>query len=257
MQQEALVGNCIVHPKLPPQCVWDLYSNWVVPFWVSDIHYRGYLPPLILHRWMDEKDHINVMSLINRYKWPVPIPKNTSLNFIQIKMLNLGAQYMWLDVLCVRQKGGPKKDLHAQEWKLDMPMIRRLYRGQKVVIYLSGLGLPLSVKKRDMDSDKCWFRCPWTLQEVGKRRRLIARDTTDELMHNNDSYITGLKMSMSMWIMLHLLGLVQGFWDLFSPLEEMRNQVSTNPVNKVAGLTFPLFPQTIPTYNESESLEDA
>ncbi len=37
----------------------------------------------------------------------------------------------------------------------------------------------------------------------------------------------------------------------------MQKRVSTNPVDKVAGLAFPLRPRTIPAYHESKSLEDA
>ncbi|KAK0194411.1 hypothetical protein F5146DRAFT_1035780 [Armillaria mellea] len=38
-------------------------------------------------------------------------------------MLNLGADLVWLDVLCLRQKGGPRDHLRAQEWELDVPTI--------------------------------------------------------------------------------------------------------------------------------------
>ncbi len=44
---------------------------------------------------------------------------------------------------------------------------------------------------------------------------------------------------------------------LFGKLAEMQKRVSTNPVDRVAALAFPLWPSTIPAYHESESLEDA
>ncbi|PBK96009.1 hypothetical protein ARMGADRAFT_1163665 [Armillaria gallica] len=37
----------------------------------------------------------------------------------------------------------------------------------------------------------------------------------------------------------------------------MQTRVSTNPVDKVAGLALPLMPETIPAHDESKSLEDA
>ncbi len=40
-------------------------------------------------------------------------------------------------------------------------------------------------------------------------------------------------------------------------LLQMQTRVSTNPVDKVAGLAFPLGPKSIAAYHESESLEDA
>ncbi len=96
---------------------------------------------------------------INGKEWPVPIPKGASLELIHIEMLNLGVQYTWLDVLCLRQKGGPWEDLHTEEWKLDVSTIGGVYDDPVVVIYLSGLGQPLSLKDGDLDSDQCWFCC--------------------------------------------------------------------------------------------------
>ncbi len=45
--------------------------------------------------------------------------------------------------------------------------------------------------------------------------------------------------------------------DMFSILAAMRDRVSTNPVDRVAGLAGPMLPEAIPAYYESESLEDA
>ncbi len=60
---------------------------------------------------MDEEDRNDVQTPINNYEWPVPIPKDASLDFIRIEMLNLGAEYTWLDVLCLRQVGGPGENV--------------------------------------------------------------------------------------------------------------------------------------------------
>ncbi|KAG7441902.1 uncharacterized protein BT62DRAFT_1041588 [Guyanagaster necrorhizus] len=95
---------------------------------------------------------------INRKKWPVLILKDTSLDLIWIKMLNLEAEYMWLDILCLRQEDEPRDDLHVEEWKLDMPMLRCMYNKiqarPKVVIYLSRLGHPLSLKAGNLQYDQ-------------------------------------------------------------------------------------------------------
>ncbi len=55
---------------------------------------------------MDEVDRQNVETPINGCEWPVPMPKGADLNHIRIEMLNIGAEYVWLDVLCLRQAGG-------------------------------------------------------------------------------------------------------------------------------------------------------
>ncbi len=94
-------------------------------------------PQPISHAWIDEKDRSVVLTPINGYEWPVPIPKDVDLNLIRIEMLNLGLKYAWLDVLCLRQVGGQREDFRTEEWKLDVPTIGGVYFDQKVVCYLS------------------------------------------------------------------------------------------------------------------------
>ncbi len=133
MRQKALVRNMIVKPDLAPRRVWDLYSNHVVPYWVAD----PCQPAPISHAWVDDKDREDGWTPINRMEWPVPMPRDTNLDLIRIKMLNLGREYTWLDVLCLRQKGGLREDLHAEEWKLDVPTIRFIYWFSSVAICCS------------------------------------------------------------------------------------------------------------------------
>ncbi|KAK0430673.1 hypothetical protein EV421DRAFT_1721290 [Armillaria borealis] len=232
----------------------DKKCNHVVPSWMIQLVTPSKLKP-ISHAWVDKKDRVNVWTSINRNKWPVPIPKGASLELIQIEMLNLGLEYMWLDMLCLRQKGGPQEDLCVEEWKLDVPIIGHVYDLAMVVVYLSGLGLPLSLKDGDLDSDQCWFQRAWTVQEVG-RHRIIAGDTPDgpmnaEPIDEDGNYETDLLTRFH-----KQLESVQQSRGLFGKLADMQKRVSTNPVDKVAGLAFPLWSTTIPTYYESESLED-
>ncbi|PBK60529.1 hypothetical protein ARMSODRAFT_922074 [Armillaria solidipes] len=262
-RQKALVGNQIVDMDLPPRRVWDLYSNCVVPWWItgaeSILQLSNYSrkPLPISHAWVDKKDQVDVWTSINGEKWPVPIPEGASLELIRIEMLNLGLEYAWLDVLCLRQKGGPQEDLRVEEWKLDVPTIGYVYNNVKVVIYLSGLGQPLSLKDGDLDSDQCWFRCAWTVQEVGWDR-IIAGDTPDGPMHartidEDGNYETDLLTRFHKQLEL----LQRSSRYTFERLVNMQKRVSTNLVDRVAGLAFPLQPITIPAYHESESLEDA
>ena len=48
-----------------------------------------------------------MVSSTMRMRWPVPIPVHTSLERVRIECLNLGAEYVWADVLCLRQKPPP------------------------------------------------------------------------------------------------------------------------------------------------------
>ncbi len=260
-RRKALVGNLIVEPDLPPRRVWDLYSNRVVPSWIihNKIPYPfRERPTPISHAWVDEKDREDVETPINGKEWPVPIPKDADLNLIRIEMLNLEVEYTWLDVLCLRQKeeGGPREDLRMEEWRLDVPTIGRVYENVKVVIYLSGLGRPLRLKAGDLDSDRNWFRRAWTLQEVGDGC-IIAGDMPDGPMHAQR--IGGRNYETALLTRFHkeLDSVKGGAYCMFAQLADMQKRVSTNPVDRVAGLAFPLQSHVIPAYHESETLEDA
>ncbi|PBK81264.1 hypothetical protein ARMGADRAFT_783206 [Armillaria gallica] len=258
-RRKALVGNRIVEPNLPPRRVWDLYSNRVVPSWIilNETSFLLWTTP-ISHAWVDEEDRVDVRTPINGKEWPVPIPKDVDLNLIRIEMLNLGVEYTWLDVLCLRQKeeGGPREDLRVEEWKLDVPTIGGVYKFSKVVIYLNGLGRPLRLKDGDLDSDRNWFRRAWTLQEVGSQH-IIAGDMPDGPMHaqriDSGNYETALLMRFHE----ELDSVTMCLFYVFAVLADMQKRVSTNPVDRVAGLAFPLGPYAIPAYHESETLEDA
>ncbi|KAK0498911.1 hypothetical protein EDD18DRAFT_1376254, partial [Armillaria luteobubalina] len=233
-RRKALVGNQIVDPDLPP---------------------RHRLPPVpISHAWVDEKDRTTVWTPINGYEWPVPIPKDADLNLIRIELLNLGVEYAWLDVLCLRQVGGWREDLRIEEWKLDVPTIGNVYHEMEVVIYLTGLGRPLTLNKGDLESDRSWFRRAWTLQEVGEWR-VIAGDTPDGPLHaecKDGKYETELLTRFHK----QLQCATDAYWEIHKTLE-MRTRVSTIPVDKIAGLTFLMCSRWIPAYYESASLEDA
>ncbi|SJL07600.1 uncharacterized protein ARMOST_10950 [Armillaria ostoyae] len=238
IRRKALVGNRIVIPDLYPRRVWDLVSNRVVPY---------------------EKDRAVAWTPVNRYEWPAPIPKDANLKLIRIEMLNLGAEYTWLDILCLRQEGGPGEHMRTEEWKLDVPTIGSVYDGcnftNYVLCYLSGLGRPLSLKEGDLDSDRSWFRRAWTLQEIGSWR-VIAGDTPDGPMH---AECEDIKYETELLTRFHKqwkpTADVQ--FEVFEALQSMQKRVSTNQVDKVAGLAFVMVSSSIPAYYESESLENA
>ncbi|PBK64766.1 hypothetical protein ARMSODRAFT_1022752 [Armillaria solidipes] len=195
--------------------IWDLCSNRVVPWWVPLQQPWG-----ISHAWMNEEDREDIMTLINGCQWPVPISKDTNLDLIRIEMLNLGAEYVWLDVLCLRQKGGIREDLHEEEWKVDVPTIGSVYCWAKKV-----------------------FKRAWTLQEISWDP-IIGGDTGDE----------------ELWVKFQaqLLSLqdIRG-GRLYSVLSEMQKRVSTHPVDKIAGMAYILYSGSIPAYYGKQSEEEA
>ncbi|KAK0472427.1 hypothetical protein EDD18DRAFT_1301953 [Armillaria luteobubalina] len=237
----------ITTPDIPPRRVWDLHANRVVPYWVGWAFPYG-----ISHAWMEDTERVDVWTPINGYKWPVPIPKDTSLDLIRIEMLNLGVQYAWLDVLCLRQAGGPREDLRAEEWKVDVPTIGYVYqRSRKVVCYFSGLGRPLSLKPGDFESNRFWFNRAWTLQEISEHM-IVSGETGDGIVQEDiQTKFRGQLAS------LERIRAPCASITVFDFLSQMKNRVSTNPMDRVAGLIYLLRPKYIPIYDAAQSQEDA
>ncbi len=248
MRRDVVLNNKITNSYMPPRRCWDLYSNRVVPWWLARQSTLA-----ISHAWVNEKYRLSVLTPINGFEWPAPIPNDTNLDLIRIEMLNLGAEYAWLDVLCLRQAGGRRDDLRAEEWRVDVPTIGRVYlTASRVVCYFSGLGRPLSVKPGDFDSDRNWFRRAWTLQEICEDP-IIAGDTADDRT-------TEVEMQTKFRDqLLSLQDIKQGLshTPVFAVLSHMQNRYSTNPVDKVAGLGYLLWSGEIPAYYETQSEEDA
>ncbi|SJL13278.1 uncharacterized protein ARMOST_16718 [Armillaria ostoyae] len=243
MRSRVLVHDRITARRMHPRRVWDLYANRVVPQWVV-----GRYPWGISHAWVDMKDRMGAMTPINGYEWPVPIPKDANLDLIRIEMLNLGAEYVWLDVLCLRQEGGKNEHLRLEEWKLDVPTIGWVYRGAKVVCYFSGLGRPLHLTLDDFESDRCWFRRAWTLQEITSHA-ITGGETGDDIMEKEVQKTFDERL-------VRLRGIQK--WDLALELVlEMQNRVSTKSLDKVAGLAYLFYPDSIPIYDVEMSDMDA
>ncbi|KAK0430123.1 hypothetical protein EV421DRAFT_1913380 [Armillaria borealis] len=244
MRREVLDHDRITRRDVPPRRVWDLYANRVVPWWVGRKDPWG-----ISHAWVDEKDRVYAMTPINGYEWPVPMPKDAHLDLIRIEMLNLGARYVWLDILCLRQEGGKGEHLRVEEWKLDVPTIGWVYTYPvNVVCYLNGLGRPLHLTPDYFESDRCWFRRAWTLQEITDDA-IIGGETGDDIMEKEvrktfDAQLEHLREIRDRNLALELVS-------------EMQSRTSTKPLDKVAGLVYPLVPTFIPIYDAEKSDTEA
>ncbi|KAK0457586.1 uncharacterized protein EV420DRAFT_1480647 [Desarmillaria tabescens] len=262
MRQNMCINKQIT--DAPPRRVWDLVANRVMPWWI-----KRKFPWAISHTWVDDNDLKGEMTPINGYEWPVPMPKDADLNLIRIEMLRLGAEYAWLDILCLRQqgqgedpRGNPSQEewdrreaLRKEEWKVDIPTIGWIYhKSNQVVCYFSGLGLPLSFKPGDFESDRCWFNRAWTLQEItknsvvaGKTRddnRVDERFMTEDMRKVFDEKLASLKE-------------IRREDSILDVLLQMQKRKSTKLVDKVAGLAYLFYSQYIPIYDADQSEEDA
>ncbi|KAK0447598.1 hypothetical protein EV421DRAFT_2078558 [Armillaria borealis] len=236
MRNQWLTNKRISNWDAPPRRVWDLYANRVVPYWVV----RKY-PWAISHAWVYYEELKYVMTPINQNEWPVPILKDANLDLIRIEMLNLEAEYVWLDVLCMRQKVY-LDNIRLEEWKVDMPTIGWVYRkADQVVCYFSGLGRPLTTV--DLVSDRSWFKRAWTLQEM-----------------NIDPIVRGMigpEVPAELHTRLESLRQMRRDDFMFDILIQMRTRKSTNPVDRVAALVYLFHSEYIPIYDEDQSEEDA
>ncbi|SJL14966.1 uncharacterized protein ARMOST_18443 [Armillaria ostoyae] len=249
MRQDVLINNKIINRLLPPQCVWDLFSNRVVLWWVVRQN-----PWVISHVWMKEEDRMDLHTPINGCEWPVPMPKDANLDLIHIEMLNLGAEYAWLDILCLRQVGGRGEDLHGEEWKVDVPTIGQVYNmsDDGLVCYLSGLGHPFSLKVADLESDTCWFRRAWILQET-RFHMTVGGNTGDDRFMEKE-----MQMRVENRLRYLRLGASIGLGKpVFIALSEMQKRVATNRVDRIAALSYLLWMDGIPAYCATQSEEEA
>ncbi|SJL08876.1 uncharacterized protein ARMOST_12248 [Armillaria ostoyae] len=252
MRQKAVVGNQIVNPQVPPRRVWDLYSNRVVPHWIIPREHWSNIWA-ISHAWRDEEDRSEIWTPINGGEWPVPIPKDANLDLIRIEMLNLGAEYVWLDVLCLRRRGGLGDDLCEDEWKLDVRTVGNVYEtAKRVVCYFSGLGLPFRFSMEDFASTRSWFRRAWLLQQINGSY-IIGGDTV-----GGDQCLAILEEDVRTRFCEQLSALVHLYRSpVFDVLRHMEGRVSTHAVDRVAGLAYLLQSRKIPEYYEAKSPEDA
>ncbi|PBK64738.1 hypothetical protein ARMSODRAFT_1087848 [Armillaria solidipes] len=254
MRQKAVVGNQIVNPQVPPRRVWDLYSNRVVPHWIIPREHWSNIWA-ISHAWKDEEGRPEIWTPINGGEWPVPIPKDANLDLIRIEMLNLGAEYAWLDGLCLRRRGGLRDNLCEDEWKLDIRTVGNVYKtAKRVVCYFSGLGLPFRFNMDDFASPRSWFRRAWLLQQLNGSYIIggdtVGGDSEQNLAILEEDVRTRFCKELSILVNLYRS-------PVFDVLRHMGGRVSTHAVDRVAGLAYLLQSRKIPEYYEVKSPEDA
>ena len=125
-----------------------------------------------------------VLTRINQYQWPVSLPKDISLDHLRPELLDLGAEYVWIDVVCLWQQSNIHglERLRWEEWKLDVPTIGSIYRAAThIVRYFNGLGVPFN--NSGWDDSRHWLQRAWTLQEIADEKTTINGGIPQALGH--------------------------------------------------------------------------
>ena len=262
----------IVSPySVMPRRIWDLKSNRVVDFRMlhaaqpTSTNMPPTTPPTfwaVTHGWTN--DMSPVWTAINQYQWPVPLPKDISLEFLRSELLTLGAEYVWVDVLCLRQKSEDDhlEKLRVEEWKLDVPTIGNVYRAaSNIVRYFNGLGVRFCTQ--NWDGPRHWLQRAWTLQEIADEKTTInggISQNQGQVFLNSSSKVSGkvIKLRSALRPVLQLAAQLDCSYgcELYELVREMSRRYATQPLDKLAGLFYLLRTTKLPCYDAKKTSED-
>ncbi|EKM53743.1 uncharacterized protein PHACADRAFT_98901 [Phanerochaete carnosa HHB-10118-sp] len=250
-RQDALRDGYVGSPRMLPRRVWDLYSNRVLPLSTLAWHGHGFLAKVwtVSHSWVHESARTGVWTPVNGNEWPVPVPNDTNVDHVRVELLNLGAEYAWMDVLCLRQRGRPEdEERRKKEWKLDVPTLGYIYAGNlPCITYFNGLGLPFDPSPATFSSDRHWVNRVWTVQEA-----------TENWLPGG---LTGAMSANVLYFFRELLPrslpLVRtGEEDrLAFALRTMQGRHCTAELDRIHGLAYMLDCDTLPVYDEGMTPE--
>ncbi|KAH6891780.1 hypothetical protein BKA70DRAFT_1408490 [Coprinopsis sp. MPI-PUGE-AT-0042] len=284
-RQSMVTKRFIKRPEVPPRRFWDLYSNRIITSSLVSRHWPGArqgiypcdpgnmircLDPnqwlhifAVSHSWARLDERANISTSVNGYQWRVPIPSDVTLERVRVELLNLGAEYAWLDVLCLRQEDAEAEGekYRKDEWALDVPTIGALYEDSfNVVHYFSGLGKPFVLG--DLNSDRHWLNRAWTLQEVGieefRTTAGITGDSPPDPWGNTGGsgpfYDT---LATADGIMANKAAATNSPEGILAALLSMRVRQCVSPMDRISGLAYPLGGEELPVYDTDWSLERA
>ncbi|RPB25181.1 hypothetical protein L211DRAFT_822609 [Terfezia boudieri ATCC MYA-4762] len=265
--------------RIMPRRIWDLKSNRVVEFQMLHSEFlarkclsgsvvinleKAPCPPFwaITHSWTHEM--VPVETSINQYQWPTPLPRLLDLEHsVRRELLNKGAEYVWLDVLCLRQHS-TNDNTKVDEWKLDVPTIGNIYRAAVgIARYFNGLGQAFSTT--GWDNPQHWLRRAWTLQEIRSENTTynagISHKASAHTILNTESMVDGkattLRQALHPIVKLAAQADSQSGCSVYELVQQMAKRHATQPTDKVAGLFYLLRTTQLPTYDAGISDGDA
>lgn len=276
LRSKAVTGNRIRNSSVPPRRVWDLYANRVLPYYVlkpgEDWKGREALPKnlwTVSHTWRPLSERQSVLTTINGKMWRVPIPRGTTLNAIRDELLILGAEYIFLDVLCLRQKDEHLPELESvrkREWRLDIPTIGFVYNEnliRPVVVCFNGLGLPFRNERVDPNDQFHWFNRVWTLQETpfvlifgGLEHKFQQVMLYSSLIHGGIRWPPGIREEFRNRILSFPKSYTMNN-TMMDALDRIGGRSYSNPVDQVACLAYLVGCPTLPIYDADMDVEVA
>jgi len=278
--------------EVMPRRIWDLKSNRVVEFRMllsaflarrdacsnsnPNDHKDGstWSPAFwaITHSWVSVMKPLE--TAINQYQWPVPFPEQVHQDGgvgLRQELLELGGEYVWLDVLCLRQQSGNSRggnhspQMRVDEWKIDVPTIGNIYRtATGLVRYFNGLGVRFS--NHGWDDERHWLRRAWTLQEIRSENTTLNggrfdSSTTIRSLMSASGTLEGKPVNLRYALrpVVRLAAEVDSptGCSMYDLSREMDKRYATQATDKVAGLLYLLRTTQLPTYDETISAENA
>ncbi|KZT25679.1 hypothetical protein NEOLEDRAFT_1241558 [Neolentinus lepideus HHB14362 ss-1] len=254
--------------------LWDLRAHRVIPYHFSlslspdQFDRTIFLPPhyhAVSHSWTDIM--LAGSSIVNGHEWPVPLPTGVTLEAVRNELLNLGAEYAWLDVVCLRQHSDSDASEfdRVQEWAVDIPTIGAIYeKAEQVVRYYNGLGVPFEC--RGWSGPRHWLCRVWTIQEIrdgsipaGLPEGLEAGDLMKQ-KSVEDGMTLEYYLRPVMDLERNLSKLEAGLIGLPAVMKlatELKKRFATNPIDKIAAFGALLRTSHIPLYKGDMDPEDA
>ncbi|GJE98182.1 hypothetical protein PsYK624_144040 [Phanerochaete sordida] len=254
MRRNVLREGYIKDSNIRPRRAWDLYSNRVLPYYALPSHPCVQIPDnlwTVSHSWVSPEERAEVWTPINGSKWPVPLPHATSLDHIRVELLNFGAEYVWLDVLCLRQKGRPEdEEQRKDEWKLDVPTIGSIYALPSVpcITYFNGLGLVADASEEASSSDRHWYNRVWTVQEYSTA--WLPGGATGASSTAHESLYCRYSITMNPVELASRNNPSSDLFTLSYVYDMMRKRHATTELDRVFGLAYVFGCKTLPVYDE-------
>ena len=277
--RSAAVKSDGINPRVPPRRVWDLYANRVLPYYALAPNPLGdnFLPDNlwgVSHTWRPIEERKILYTTINGGSWGIPMPRGATLDGVRNELLTLGAEYVWVDIICMRQAvAGPDQHpesfhrIRMKEWKLDVPTIGYMFQedsNRPAVVYFNGLGIPFRDGPVD-PTDAChWLNRGWALQEFPFRLIPAGLKTKIDIIDLRTFTPDGSGTSAQSWACRDFLDtllaarpqqLTAQMMEEKMTLERAISRVNvrsySNTVDQVASLAYILQCPFIPVYDAS------